>query len=329
MFKKKHEEAGDIIPDRDLDERGNKKAKWTRFRRRGGSRLSLGVPLLTLLLLANLALNTPTLAYDLPIVFETPSDAGPDSPPIESMLLVPVDPLNPAPAAAQLTTFLQETQTYAHSVSLISDSANARNQARKDACHGSLIWENVPIAATNSLAAARASRSHRSRRGDSALTLRQINKFDDFFLLGKDMNLNGVWAEIGVCQGDTSKKILEKGPQTVLLMVDAWDAVDVYTKEEGEKNFEITLKNVQNSKPEKYRTLRMMTAEAAKEVADGSLDLIYLDAGHMYGDAKSDIEAWWPKLKSGGLFTGDDYYNGYVPLAGYTFGVKDAGTNDS
>ena len=68
----------------------------------------------------------------------------------------------------------------------------------------------------------------------------------------------------------------------------------------------------------------MTTTAAAASVADGSLDLIYLDAGHMYTDASADIEAWWPKLRVGGLFTGDDYYNGYVARAGYTFGVKDA-----
>ena len=68
----------------------------------------------------------------------------------------------------------------------------------------------------------------------------------------------------------------------------------------------------------------MTTTAAAASVADGSLDLIYLDTGHMYTDASADIEAWWPKLRVGGLFTGDDYYNGYVARAGYTFGVKDA-----
>lgn len=39
---------------------------------------------------------------------------------------------------------------------------------------------------------------------------------------------------------------------------------------------------------------------------------------------RADLEAWWPKLKLGGILAGDDYYNGYVPAAGYTFGVKDA-----
>ena len=69
----------------------------------------------------------------------------------------------------------------------------------------------------------------------------------------------------------------------------------------------------------------MTTREAAERFADGSLDFVYVDASHKYADARADIEAWWPKVKAGGLMAGDDYYNGYVPLAGDTFGVKDAG----
>ena len=98
-----------------------------------------------------------------------------------------------------------------------------------------------------------ASASHRGRRGDAALTLRQVRDFEGFFELGYDMGLTGVWAEIGVCRGDTSARILEAGPQSVLLMVDAWDAVDVYTKEEGEENLQITMKKVQAFPEEKYR----------------------------------------------------------------------------
>ena len=128
-------------------------------------------------------------------MFQTPSET--DSNPAESLLLVPIDPLNSEPAAAMLSNFLKETQIPAYSLSLISDSANARNTARRDACYNSAVWENVPIKATNSFVAAQKATSHRGRRGDSALTLRQLTNFEDFFELGKDLGLTGAWAEIG------------------------------------------------------------------------------------------------------------------------------------
>ena len=37
-------------------------------------------------------------------------------------------------------------------------------------------------------------------------------------------------------------------------------------------------------------------------------DVIHIDAGHDYQSATSDLENWWPLLKSSGLLIGDDYY---------------------
>lgn len=36
-------------------------------------------------------------------------------------------------------------------------------------------------------------------------------------------------------------------------------------------------------------------------------DVIHLDGGHDYEVVLADIEAWWPCLKPGGIFIGDDY----------------------
>jgi predicted O-methyltransferase YrrM len=37
-------------------------------------------------------------------------------------------------------------------------------------------------------------------------------------------------------------------------------------------------------------------------------DVIYLDAGHDYEHVMSDLKAWWPVLRPGGLMFGDDYH---------------------
>ena len=49
--------------------------------------------------------------------------------------------------------------------------------------------------------------------------------------------------------------------------------------------------------PSLYHVFKMTTNEASTRVEDGSLDFIYLDAGHMYKDVMEDQKHWWPKLK--------------------------------
>lgn len=49
------------------------------------------------------------------------------------------------------------------------------------------------------------------------------------------------------------------------------------------------------------------SVEASRSFADGSIDLLYVDGGHTYDDVRADLEAWWPKVRPGGLVLGDDY----------------------
>jgi predicted O-methyltransferase YrrM len=50
------------------------------------------------------------------------------------------------------------------------------------------------------------------------------------------------------------------------------------------------------------------------------LDFVFIDADHSYEGCKADIEAWFPKVKPGGLLSGHDYDNPDFP----EFGVKRA-----
>jgi hypothetical protein len=61
---------------------------------------------------------------------------------------------------------------------------------------------------------------------------------------------------------------------------------------------------------------------ASMKYPDVSLDFVMLDAGHDYGDIRADIDAWWPKVKSGGILSGHDfshYFPGIVRAVCETF----------
>ena len=56
---------------------------------------------------------------------------------------------------------------------------------------------------------------------------------------------------------------------------------------------------------------RLSSLEAVELFDDASLDFVYIDADHSYEAVKADLQAWWPKVKSGGVMSGDDYETYY------------------
>jgi hypothetical protein len=53
--------------------------------------------------------------------------------------------------------------------------------------------------------------------------------------------------------------------------------------------------------------IRKFSIEAAKDIPDGSLDFVYIDGNHSYLDCVRDLEAWYPKIRVGGIMSGHDY----------------------
>lgn len=52
--------------------------------------------------------------------------------------------------------------------------------------------------------------------------------------------------------------------------------------------------------------VKARSIEAAKVYKDRSISFIMIDASHSYQDVVDDINAWYPKLKLGGIMSGDD-----------------------
>jgi len=56
--------------------------------------------------------------------------------------------------------------------------------------------------------------------------------------------------------------------------------------------------------------IREYSRNATKNIDDGTLDFVYIDADHRPEFVKEDIELWLPKIKKGGAIGGHDYGRG-------------------
>lgn len=61
--------------------------------------------------------------------------------------------------------------------------------------------------------------------------------------------------------------------------------------------------------------IKASSLEAASQFEDRSISFLMIDASHKYSDVVDDIEAWYPKVKLGGIIAGDDYDWGSVKSA--------------
>lgn len=136
-------------------------------------------------------------------------------------------------------------------------------------------------------------------------------------------------------------------------MVDSWgrrgvEAVagqpdDNNNDDEGEKCHKycrkVLLDNANNSRWRnvKITMIRSLSTQAATQFADEFFDLVYVDALHTFAASTTDFEAWYPKLRAGGLFAGDDFGDEEIAADGpgvweplyktYNWGVIRAATN--
>jgi len=154
---------------------------------------------------------------------------------------------------------------------------------------------------------------------------------DEFPRMLNEMGLVGEGVEVGVLMGEFSSTLLSTWKCKKLHLVDRWTAYSAkeftgtspvqFGNDVFEKFYQDTVHRMEPF-GERASILRMDSVEAAGRFESRSLDFVYIDANHAYPFVKRDLEAWYPKVKVGGIFAGHDYMDGQ----GHTdnFGVKTA-----
>ena len=100
-------------------------------------------------------------------------------------------------------------------------------------------------------------------------------------------------AEVGVRDGRTTFHLLDHCPELTIYAIDM-SIKEFYNKE------------VANKYKSRLIPIEATSEVAADQIADCSLDLVFIDANHSYDYVKKDIIKYTPKLKESGLLTGHD-----------------------
>lgn len=132
-----------------------------------------------------------------------------------------------------------------------------------------------------------------------------ITHRDQIGTLLNELELTNAGVEVGVHHRIFSEIILEQWKGNKLYLVDIWEY-----NQKGKNGTAImnSVKSRLSEKfPNRFEMIRGFSIKASARFENKSLDFVYIDACHTYAHVVADINAWYPKIKPGGILCGHDY----------------------
>lgn len=131
--------------------------------------------------------------------------------------------------------------------------------------------------------------------------------------------------EIGVAYGEYCSFLLKHCPNLHMNLVDPWvtQSASDYHDPTGKIDFDGALahcKKLLKPYEGRYSIVRKFSNDAAELFAEPSVDFVYIDGVHHNPQFAQDLDLWFPKVVSNGVFCGHDYYD--VKNSEYTCEVK-------
>lgn len=115
-------------------------------------------------------------------------------------------------------------------------------------------------------------------------------------------------AEVGVEHGRFAATICRAARGVALKCVDPWRAFSHHTDAEMEDIYQNARLRLDRFGVE---FIRKPSLEAVRDVADGSLDFVYVDGLHDFDSVIQDVIQWSAKVRPGGIVAGHDYFKTY------------------
>lgn len=155
--------------------------------------------------------------------------------------------------------------------------------------------------------------------------LKEVRTMQDVPNLLIQAELNNNLCELGVFGGHGINILIRSNPKR-LIGIDIWADDGNVKVTEGmnqakmDSNYQDALK-IKDLHPS-VEYIKDYTYNAVYKFEDNYFDFVYIDADHSYEGCKNDLNQWWPKVKTGGIISGHDYFEVTAPA--YKFGVIEA-----
>ena len=116
-------------------------------------------------------------------------------------------------------------------------------------------------------------------------------------------------AEVGTASGRYAEILCQKIPDLEYLGVDVWGKYEGnWRSNKYQEGAYIQARDRLKDYP-KVWLFRNTSLVASTVVDDNSLDFVFIDGSHLFNNVMLDILLWTPKIRSGGIVSGHDYYN--------------------
>jgi hypothetical protein len=145
-------------------------------------------------------------------------------------------------------------------------------------------------------------------------SLGSMSSRNEFGKLLNEMDLLGYAVEVGTHRGVFARTLLKKWKGKMLHCIDPWENLPGYEDQarfldgggmSRHDDYEVCVKSLKEYKG-RFTLTKATSMEVVQDFGDETLDFVYIDGDHSYSAVKTDLQAWWPKLKLGGVLAGHD-----------------------
>jgi len=146
----------------------------------------------------------------------------------------------------------------------------------------------------------------------SEIANQDMKRFDFLDEIIKHHNFK-IGAEVGTGTGKTAMELLQRNSKLHLIQVAYYPGPDILPGDDityctCQKARRLWWRRVKHHVHDKRVTvLEGKSQQVVRQVKDGSLDFVFIDADHSYKECLQDIRLWFLKVRRGGLVCGHDF----------------------